>query len=216
MGVLHDFYPHFQVSTGLAPKVFGYKIFVHVHRPNKGKLDPYAIKCICLGYLSTQKRYECYNPLSKLFYISTYVTFLEHVLFYSQSSLEGEIFMLKESSSFELLQPLDLPLALTQGVSPMPIESDSSLVLESVFSPPPITLDHFWFSQVFTRKKPAPKLTQVQEANFGLENENIGSPDSSLQSQSNNTSTNPTNAINNLDFPIAVNKGTKVEVLIMR
>lgn len=63
---------------------------------------------------------------------------------------------------------------------------------------------------VFSRKKAAPNLTQVQESNYGPKNENTGSTDSSLQSQSNNTSINPTNPINDLDLRIAVKKGTKV------
>ena len=48
----------------LIPKIFDVS-FVHVHSPNKGKLDLRAVKCIFIGYSSTQKRYKCYHPPSK-------------------------------------------------------------------------------------------------------------------------------------------------------
>ena len=41
--------------------------FVYVHSPNKRKLDPQAIKCIFVGYSSTQKGCKCYHPPSKRF-----------------------------------------------------------------------------------------------------------------------------------------------------
>ena len=41
------------------PRVFGCVCFVKDHRPTLGKLDPQAIKCIFVGYASTQKGYKC-------------------------------------------------------------------------------------------------------------------------------------------------------------
>jgi hypothetical protein len=41
------------------PKVFGCVCFVRDHRPSVEKLDPHAVKCIFVGYSSTQKGYKC-------------------------------------------------------------------------------------------------------------------------------------------------------------
>ena len=41
------------------PKVFGCVCFVRDHRPSVGKLDPRAVKCVFVGYSSTQKGYKC-------------------------------------------------------------------------------------------------------------------------------------------------------------
>jgi len=47
------------------PKVFGCVCFVRDHRPSVGKLDPQAVKCIFVGYSSTQKGYKCWDPIGK-------------------------------------------------------------------------------------------------------------------------------------------------------
>jgi hypothetical protein len=51
--------PHFSKSKGVSLKVFGCVCFVHVHGPTRGKLDPRALKCVFVGYYSTQKVYKC-------------------------------------------------------------------------------------------------------------------------------------------------------------
>ena len=88
--MLAQFYPHGRTSNGLSPKIFGCTSFAHVHSHNKGKLDRCAIKCVSIGYSSTQKGYKCYNPLSKKLYITTYVTFTETKPHFSKSYLRGE------------------------------------------------------------------------------------------------------------------------------
>ncbi|KAJ9697063.1 hypothetical protein PVL29_009014 [Vitis rotundifolia] len=85
--ILKSFYPHFRTSNGLTPRVFGCTAFVHVHSQHKDKLDPRAIKCVFLGYSSTQKGYKCYNPSAIKFYISADVTFTENKPFFPKSSL---------------------------------------------------------------------------------------------------------------------------------
>ena len=51
------------------PKVFGCVCFVRDHRPSVGKLDPQAVKCIFVGYSSTQKGYKCWDPVGKKLFI---------------------------------------------------------------------------------------------------------------------------------------------------
>ena len=75
MEVLSSFYPNVSTSNQLVPRIFGCVSFVHVHSGNRGKLDPRALKCVFIGYSSTQKGYKCYHPPSQKFFVSRDVTF---------------------------------------------------------------------------------------------------------------------------------------------
>lgn len=70
------------------PKVFGCSCFLHIPKQHRDKLDPKAIKCIFVGYPSTQKGYKCYFPGNggKIF-VTMDVAFHEDVPFHS---LEGK------------------------------------------------------------------------------------------------------------------------------
>jgi hypothetical protein len=65
--ILTTFFPHFKISNNLIPRIFGSVAFVHIHSPNRGKLDPRAIRCIFIGYSSTQKGYKCFHPSTRKF-----------------------------------------------------------------------------------------------------------------------------------------------------
>ena len=65
ISVLSQFYPEFNKSNHFPPKIFGSVSYVHIHTQNRGKLGPRAVKCVFLGYSSTQKGYKCYHPNSK-------------------------------------------------------------------------------------------------------------------------------------------------------
>jgi len=62
MDVLSSFYPHLDSTNKLKPRIFGCISFVHVHSNERGKLDPRAVKCVLLGYSTTQKGYKCFHP----------------------------------------------------------------------------------------------------------------------------------------------------------
>jgi hypothetical protein len=73
----------------LPPHVFGCVIYVHLHPHQRTKLEKRAIKCVFVGYGSTQKGYRAYHPPSKKIYISMDVTFHEDKFFYVDSTLQG-------------------------------------------------------------------------------------------------------------------------------
>ena len=79
----------------LPPKIFGCVAYVHLHKNQRTKLDPCAVRCIFLGYAQHKKGYRCYDPATRRLYITMDVTFLETEYFFqesgSHSSLQGEM-----------------------------------------------------------------------------------------------------------------------------
>ena len=75
--------------VSLPPHIFGCVIYVHLHPHQRTKLEEQTLKCVFVGYGSTQKGYCAYHPPSKKFYISMDVTFNEHSFFYVDSTLQG-------------------------------------------------------------------------------------------------------------------------------
>ena len=67
----------------LPPRVFGCVAFVHLHKNQRTKLDPCALRCVFMGYGLRQKGYRCYHPLSRRMYITIDVTFSESEMYYS-------------------------------------------------------------------------------------------------------------------------------------
>jgi hypothetical protein len=64
-------------------KTFGCVCFVQDNKPNVGKLDPKAVKCVFVGYSATQKGYVCWSPIEKRLFVSMDVTFRELEPYYS-------------------------------------------------------------------------------------------------------------------------------------
>src|SRR5262249_46463588 len=88
----HNFKTPLEVFEGKISYTFPLKIFVcvcFIYRINVGKLDPKALKCIFVGYFSTQNRYKCYHIPSRKYFVSMDVTFREFEP-YVQATLQGE------------------------------------------------------------------------------------------------------------------------------
>ena len=79
-----------RLISSIPLKLFGCPAFVHIPQQHQNKLDPKATKCIFLKYSINQKGYKCYFPVSKRFYNSMDVTFLENRSYYSKTDMQGE------------------------------------------------------------------------------------------------------------------------------
>ena len=67
----------------IKPCVFGCVAFVHLHKNQRTKLEPCAVRCIFLGYGTNKKGYRCYDSNKKRVYVIMDVTFVESDNFYS-------------------------------------------------------------------------------------------------------------------------------------
>lgn len=75
-------------TPNLEPRVFGCTCYVH---QNTGKLEPWAVKCVFMGYADCKKGYRCYNPRERKMYITRDIVFHENTSFFShECSLQGE------------------------------------------------------------------------------------------------------------------------------
>ncbi|KAG8488224.1 hypothetical protein CXB51_018059 [Gossypium anomalum] len=133
MQVLAKFFPDLNTSSNLTPKVFGYVAFVHVHSQNREKFDPRAVKCVFLGYSSTQKGYKCYHPATKTFFVTAEVTFAEQENFFTRPYLQGEtLFTEDKDKEFFLLDiptPVQQPNTLIPALStpiPTPVQQSNT------------------------------------------------------------------------------------------
>lgn len=183
MQVLSSFYPDLNMSNKLIPRIFGCVSFVHVHTHQRGKLDPRALKCVFVGYSSTQKGYKCYHPLSKKFFVSFDVTFQENIGYFTQPYPQEEISKMENKDLFLL----DLPFRPSPPLS----NPSSSILIESEQvddSTRPL--------QVYSRRRVSDSNpTHEQE----LEPEPVSEEEVRVLDSVNN-------AENDLDLPIAVRK----------
>ena len=198
---LSQFYLTLSTTNNLIPKVFGCVSFVHIH--NHGKLDPRAIKCVFVGYSSTQKGYKCYHPSSKKFYIYIDVTFNENESYFTSPYLQGNKSTMEDKDKDFFL--IDLSLS-TQPVSSIHSSHESipSHNCEKQSTNNDVyVLDNMRFGKVYSRNKSlVPALERVQDSDLKTGNEvTISNSCTELEPLAKNKLDH--------DLPIAVRKKTK-------
>ena len=85
----HQLFPN-NLLFPIEPKVFGYTCFVRDVRPQVFKLDPKSLKCIFVGYSRVQKRYRCYCPTLRCYFVSTDVAFFKTTPFSLPSTIMSQ------------------------------------------------------------------------------------------------------------------------------
>ena len=73
----------------VTPRVFGCVCFAREYRPIVGKLDPQALKCVFVGYPTTQKGYKCYYPSERRMLVTMDVTFRKTEAYYESRSSDN-------------------------------------------------------------------------------------------------------------------------------
>ncbi|CAJ2647123.1 unnamed protein product [Trifolium pratense] len=193
MEVLSSFYPDVSTSCNLIPRIFGCKSFVHIHSDGRGKLDPRALKCVFIGYSSTQKGYKCYHPPSNKFFVSRDVTFHEQESYFAQTHLHGE----STSEEDESLILPDLNLGpeveaetrsdnVETEIDPKNVETRGDNVETEIDSEKDgnVGVDvRYGKNLVYTRKKNIiPESTHIHESNPTLHEETFLDPSKSSDS----------------------------------
>lgn len=77
LNCLKSFFPNTRIYSNLPLKIFGCNVFVHLPSIFRSKLDPRAEKCIFVGYAPHKKGFNCFNPITRKYFVSTDVTFIE-------------------------------------------------------------------------------------------------------------------------------------------
>ena len=87
--ILKNCFPTSRIAMDLLLRVFGCVCYVCIPNVFQSKLDPKAEKSVFLGYASNKKGYKCPNPVTKRFFESMDVHFVEDQPFFQKNSLQG-------------------------------------------------------------------------------------------------------------------------------
>ena len=84
--ILENLYPNIKLQTGLPNRVFGCVAYVHNPTHKHNKWSHKALKCVFLGYSTTQKGYKVYHPITRKHLVSKDVVFDENTPFYMSAN----------------------------------------------------------------------------------------------------------------------------------
>ena len=87
--LLEECFPTVKLKTGLPVKVFGCVCHVHNPKHKQNKWNAKALKCVFLGYSTTQKGYKVYHPLTRKYIVSKDVLFEEKLFYYKPMGNEN-------------------------------------------------------------------------------------------------------------------------------
>ena len=123
------------------PKVFGCTCFVRDVRPQASKLDLKSLKCIFVGYSRVQKRYKCYCPTIRHYFVSTDVSFFETTPFSLSSTVMSprkgdDLLVYYVSLLVPTLAPIPITPLITQVYSRRQNPPASSPTLTALSSNP--------------------------------------------------------------------------------
>ena len=80
--LLEKKYPEVKLKTGLPVKIFGCIGYVYSSAHRTDKWSTKGLKCVFVGYSTTQKGYKLYHPITKKYIVSKDVVFDENQFFY--------------------------------------------------------------------------------------------------------------------------------------
>ena len=98
---------HAPTTSNLPPRVFGCVAFVHLHKHQRSKLTPQALRCVFLGYAQNQKGYRCYHPSTNSLYSTLDVVFHEDKIYFS-SEFEIQAEHSHEVQTLDYIDPENL------------------------------------------------------------------------------------------------------------
>ena len=186
---LKTFFPKAKLFSGLPARVFGCVAFVH---QNSGKLDPRGLRCVFVGYSSTQKGYRCYYPPSRKFFVSADVVFNEAENYYASEISSETAPPAQEQVDFEFLRNVGSGSLWSQELTPR--EDD----VEAILDVHPLD-DH----------PENPPLVEAEGEGLETENSETAVDEEHDPESSNETLAAATPEDEDLGWPIALRKGVR-------
>ncbi|KAM7531655.1 hypothetical protein LguiB_035065 [Lonicera macranthoides] len=146
--------------SNLPPRVFGCVTFVHLPKEQRNKLEPRALKCVFVGYASSQKGYRCYHPPTEKMYVTMDVIFHEETMYFHRTELQGEHY--KEVQLFENINEEEI--SSIEVVPTLTSNSPPSTETTEITSSPDMVTTEILPNDVVPSPSPSPPDTNNQSS----------------------------------------------------